>query len=144
MLVRELVSEKSQDGRTRTDVLQHPKQEPTQPKPLLDKVDASAEPSACTSACTSKPETVQPGTVEALATALQALPPADRARLAALLLDQGAGPAERKGGMPGALADPSAGSRPQGAVNTILCDPAPVCGVLLDGSSNSGREAPKT
>jgi hypothetical protein len=87
---------------------------------------------------------VQPGTVEALATALQALPLADRARLAALLLGQGVEPAEGKGGMAGALADPSAGSRPQGAVNAILCDLVPVCGVLLDGSSNSGREVPKT
>ncbi len=59
---------------------------------------APTDSGACTAACTSKPETVQAGTVEALAAALQALSPADRARLAALLVGQPAEQAEGKGG----------------------------------------------
>ncbi len=67
-----------------TSDLLNPMLEAIPPKPLPDKVDAPAE----TSACTSKPESVQqPGTVEALAAALQALTQADRTRLAAMLLD---------------------------------------------------------
>jgi hypothetical protein len=43
--------------------------------------------SACTPACTSQPENDKPNTLDALATALLALPPSDRARLAELLND---------------------------------------------------------
>jgi hypothetical protein len=46
---------------------------------------------ACTNACTNSPKTGQTLTVEALAAALLALPPADRARLAALLTGQAEG-----------------------------------------------------
>ena len=50
----------------------------------------AAAPSACTTACTSTAETANAGTVEALAAALLALSPRDRARLVAMLLGQGA------------------------------------------------------
>ena len=50
----------------------------------------AAAPSACTTACTSTAETANAGTVDALAAALLALSPRDRARLAAMLLGQGA------------------------------------------------------
>jgi hypothetical protein len=43
---------------------------------------------ACTSACTSEQETANAGTVEALAAALLSLSPADREKLAAILLGQ--------------------------------------------------------
>jgi hypothetical protein len=54
----------------------------------------TASPSdACTTACTSEPENANAGTVEALAAALLSLSPADRQRLAALLLGQQEAPA---------------------------------------------------
>ena len=46
--------------------------------------------SGCTGGCTSTAETANAGTVEALAAALLALSPRDRARLVAMLLGQGA------------------------------------------------------
>jgi hypothetical protein len=64
----------------------NPIQGPTQPNPLPHKVDAPSPPPACTNACTSETGNANAGTVEALAAALLALSPADRARLAALLV----------------------------------------------------------
>ncbi len=53
---------------------------------------AATDPDVCTRVCTSEPGTANAGTVEALAAALLRLSPADRARLAAMLLaDQGKG-----------------------------------------------------
>ena len=61
--------------------------------PLLANPDskglAAIDPDRCTTGCTSWAEIQQTGTVEALAAALQALSPADRARLAAILLGEG-------------------------------------------------------
>jgi hypothetical protein len=48
-------------------------------------------PPACTAACTSEAQTANAGTVEAFAAALLRLPSADRARLAAMLLNDDAG-----------------------------------------------------
>jgi hypothetical protein len=48
----------------------------------------STPPIRCTSGCTSEAETNSMDTVEALAAALLGLPPANRARLAAMLLGQ--------------------------------------------------------
>jgi hypothetical protein len=64
----------------------NPIQGPTQPNPLPHKGDAPGTLSACTNACTSEAGNANTGTVEALAAALLALSPADRARLAALLV----------------------------------------------------------
>ena len=50
----------------------------------------TAAPGRCTSGCTSTAETANAGTVEALAVALLALSPRDRARLVAMLLGPGA------------------------------------------------------
>jgi len=51
--------------------------------------DLTSSPSSgCTSGCTSEAETANAGPVEALAAALLGLSPADRAKLAALLLGQ--------------------------------------------------------
>ena len=55
---------------------------------------AESSPAVCTPVCTSKPEKANAGTVEALAAALLGLTPADRARLAAVLLSQGESAAE--------------------------------------------------
>jgi hypothetical protein len=55
---------------------------------------AESAPNACTSAGTSNAETGTTLTVEALAAALLGLSPADRARLAAMLLGQQRGQAE--------------------------------------------------
>jgi hypothetical protein len=46
----------------------------------------SSESGACTAACTSEPETDHADPVATIAAALSALSPADRARLAALLM----------------------------------------------------------
>jgi hypothetical protein len=70
----------------RTSDLLNPIQEPTQPNSLPHKADTASHSSACTTACTSEPGTANAGTVEALAAALLGLSPADRARLAALLI----------------------------------------------------------
>jgi hypothetical protein len=113
----------------RQDSNDHPKIQEKQEIPAQDGTDSGTVADA--------------GTLDRLAAALRNLSPADRAQLAAMLT-AGQEQAEGKGGMPGTLSGPSASSQPQGPVNAILCDPAPVCGVILDGSSNSGREAPKT
>jgi hypothetical protein len=55
----------------------------------------ASPPDACTNACTNNPETGNAATVEALAAALQALSPADRQRLAALLSGQPEGTSPR-------------------------------------------------
>jgi hypothetical protein len=78
-------------GRIRTSDLLNPIQGPAQPNPLPGKGDAPSPPSACTNACTGEAGNANAGTVESLAAALLALSPADRARLAALLLGQQAG-----------------------------------------------------
>jgi hypothetical protein len=49
---------------------------------------AATPPDRCTTRCTGRAETANAGTVETLAAALLSLSPADRARLAALLLGQ--------------------------------------------------------
>jgi len=64
------------------------------PKPLPPKGDASSPSSGCTSGCTSKAETPNVGTVEAIAASLLTLSPEDRARLAAMLLGKPPGQAE--------------------------------------------------
>jgi hypothetical protein len=55
-------------------------------------------PSVCTPVCTSKGKTEQDDSLEALASALLGLSPADRARLAASLLEQPALQREEKSG----------------------------------------------
>jgi hypothetical protein len=55
---------------------------------LPPKEDTSSPSSGCTSGCTGNVETGPTPTVEALAAALLGLSPADRARLAAMLLGQ--------------------------------------------------------
>jgi hypothetical protein len=57
------------------------------PNPTPDKADTPTP----STACTSEGKNTQGGIVEALAAALQALSPADGARLAAMLLNQGNG-----------------------------------------------------
>jgi hypothetical protein len=54
---------------------------------LLCKGDASSQSLGCTTGCTSEAEHPNAGTFEALAAALLGLSSADRARLAAMLLD---------------------------------------------------------
>jgi hypothetical protein len=53
---------------------------------LSDQADTATPQSACTNACTSNPEQGQADPLAGLAAALLALSPADRARLAALLV----------------------------------------------------------
>jgi hypothetical protein len=57
----------------------------------MDKGLTASDSSACTSACTSEAKNGQIDPVAALAAALLTLPPADRARLAALLTGQAEG-----------------------------------------------------
>ena len=52
---------------------------------------AATDPSVCTPVCTSEPKPDHPDPVATLAAALLGLSPADRARLAALLLGQQGG-----------------------------------------------------
>jgi hypothetical protein len=55
---------------------------------LKPQASVTFDASVCTPVCTNDAETATSGTVEALAAALQALSPAERARLAALLLGE--------------------------------------------------------
>ena len=61
---------------------QHPT-EPTQPQALT-----SDDANACTSACTGSPDAVHDDQLEALAAALSALAPEQRAQLATMLADR--------------------------------------------------------
>ena len=85
-------------GGDRTRDLLNAIQTPPPPNPLPHKGDASGPANACTTACTSKGENANAGTVEALAAALLGLSAADRARLAAMLVTQQPGQAEGKDG----------------------------------------------
>jgi hypothetical protein len=58
--------------------------------------DASSPSFGCTSGCTGEAEIANAGTVEALAAALLGLSPADRARLAVLLLGQTLGTGDNR------------------------------------------------
>jgi hypothetical protein len=68
-------------------------QEFTPPNSLPPK-DTSSEPSRCTSRCTNEGKTEQADPLASLAAALLGLSPADRTRLAAMLLGQQSGQAE--------------------------------------------------
>jgi hypothetical protein len=70
---------------------------------------AKSSPYACTAACTNSTDSPQADPVEALASALLALSPADKARLAALLLGQPAVPMD----VP-AMASGCPASKPEG------------------------------
>ena len=74
--------------RIRTSDLLNPIQEPQQPNSLPDKPLTSNPQTACTPACTGEAKSEQTDPVAAIADALAALTPADRARLAALLARQ--------------------------------------------------------
>jgi hypothetical protein len=80
--------------RIRTSDLLNPIQDGTQPNTLSQQQDTSPQKSACSNACSSKPETGNGTGLEALAAALLGLAPEDRAKLAALLLGQQAGVAD--------------------------------------------------
>jgi hypothetical protein len=82
----------------RTSDLLNPIQESRQPNSLPQQEVAPASSTACTTACTTNAETGAGQTVEALATALLALPELDRGKLVALLLGQQPGQGEGKGG----------------------------------------------
>ena len=79
----------------RTSDLLNPIQAPTQPNLLPQKDSAASRLSACTSACTSEAKTEHADPLAELAAVLLNLPPADRARLAAMLADQQGGTASR-------------------------------------------------
>ena len=80
----------SRGERIRTSDLLNPIQQSQQTISLPDKELTSTPSVGCTAGCTSKAETgPAPLSVEALAAALAGLSAADRARLAALLVDQG-------------------------------------------------------
>jgi hypothetical protein len=70
------------------------------PNPPSNKEHALVDPSACTSACTSKVKNDQDTTLETLAAALLTLSPADRAKLAAMLLGQQLGQGAGRGATP--------------------------------------------
>jgi len=79
----------------RTSDLLNPIQEPMPPNPLQHIADASNASSRCTTGCTSEPKADHGDPLAQLATALKALSPEDRARLAAILQhDTGEGGAE--------------------------------------------------
>ena len=78
----------------RTSDLLNPIQEPTDHKPLPHKADTPSPSSRCTSGCTGEGETQQTDPVAAIAAALAGLTPADRSRLAAMLMGQQTGQSE--------------------------------------------------
>ena len=57
--------------------------------PQADQAVTASPPGACTTACTNIPENVKLNTIDALADELLRLPKEDRAKLAAILLQQG-------------------------------------------------------
>ncbi len=63
---------------------------------LPNQGDRESDPSVCTPVCTNQATDQQPDPVAALAAALMGLSPADRARLAALLVGQQTGQGEGK------------------------------------------------
>jgi hypothetical protein len=77
-------------------------------KGLQGQADTPPTQSGCTSGCTTNVETPNVGTVEALAAALLMLPPANHARLAAVLLTPPTGPFE------GEAADAPQAPQPKG------------------------------
>jgi hypothetical protein len=72
----------------RTSDLLNPIQEHQQPNGLSGQEVTSSSSAGCTSGCTSEAKTYQVDPVATLAAALLRLTPADRARLAAVLLGQ--------------------------------------------------------
>jgi len=85
VLAEGLLVSSSRGDWIRTSDLLNPIQETTPPNPMSRMDDASSASFGCTTGCTSETKPEHAGSLEQLAAALEALSPADRARLAAIL-----------------------------------------------------------